>query len=162
MEAWITWLIIILILSFVEIITINLVTIWFVASAAIALVVSLFTESFYIQFIVFGVCGLLIMVFTRPLLKKLLKKDKPVTLTDGIDIYLKLCRMQCFQDGNKRCANLLANHFLIHNCIGILSIDVNLIEEYKTKLIQYYETGMSFDIQIFLQTNCIFNENKLR
>ena len=93
---------------------------------------------------------------------KLLKKDKPVTLTDGIDIYLKLCRMQCFQDGNKRCANLLANHFLIHNCIGILSINVNLIEEYKTKLIQYYETGMSFDIQMFLQQKCIFNENKLK
>jgi len=85
MEAWITWLIIILILSFIEIITINLVTIWFVASAAIALVVSLFIESFYIQFIVFGVCGLIIMVLTRPLLKKLLNvKEKEATNLDRV------------------------------------------------------------------------------
>lgn len=85
MDAWIYWLIIILILSFIEIITINLVTIWFVASAAIALVVSLFTESFYIQFITFGVCGLVIMVLTRPLLTKLLKtKDKEATNLDRV------------------------------------------------------------------------------
>lgn len=91
----------------------------------------------------------------------LLKNSKPDVI-DGVDIFLKLCRMQCFQDGNKRCANLLANHFLIHNCIGILSIDVNLIEEFKTKLIEYYETGVSLKIQLFLQANCIFNERKLR
>ena len=84
MEAWIYWLIIILMLSFVEIITINLVTIWFVASAAIALVVSLFTESFYIQFLVFGITGLLIMVLTRPILKKLLKKDETKTNLDRV------------------------------------------------------------------------------
>jgi membrane protein implicated in regulation of membrane protease activity len=84
MEAWIYWLIIILALSFVEIITINLVTIWFVASAAIALLVSLFIDSFYIQFIVFGVCGLAIMVLTRPLLKKLLTKDKTKTNLDRV------------------------------------------------------------------------------
>ena len=84
MEAWITWLIVILILSFVEIITINLVTIWFVASAALALLVSLFIDSFYIQFTVFGVCGLLIMIFTRPLLTKLLKKDKEATNLDRV------------------------------------------------------------------------------
>ena len=84
MEAWITWLIVILILSFIEIITINLVTIWFVASAALALLVSLFIDSFYIQFTVFGVCGLLIMIFTRPLLTKLLKKDKEATNLDRV------------------------------------------------------------------------------
>ena len=84
MQAWIYWLIIILILSFVEIITINLVTIWFVAGAAIALVTSLFIDSFYVQFLVFGISGLLIMVFTRPLLKKLLKKDKEKTNLDRV------------------------------------------------------------------------------
>jgi len=84
MDAWIYWLIIILVLSFVEIVTVNLVTIWFVASAAIALIISLFIDSFYVQFIVFGVCGLLIMVFTRPLLKKLLIKDKEATNLDRV------------------------------------------------------------------------------
>lgn len=84
MEAWIYWLIIMLILSFVEIITINLVTIWFVASAGIALLVSLITDSYYIQFLTFGICGLLIMVLTRPLLKKLMKKDKTKTNLDRV------------------------------------------------------------------------------
>ena len=84
MEAWICWLIIILILSFVEVITINLVTIWFVASAAIALVTSLFIDSFYIQFLVFGICGLIIMVLTRPILKKILKKDNEKTNLDRV------------------------------------------------------------------------------
>ena len=84
MASWIYWLIIILILSFVEIITINLVTIWFVVSASIALVTSLFIDSFYIQFLVFGICGLIIMVFTRPLLTKLLKKAKEPTNLDRV------------------------------------------------------------------------------
>lgn len=84
MEAWIYWLIIMLILSFVEIITINLVTIWFVASAGIALLVSLITDSYYIQFLTFGICGLLIMVLTRPLLKRLMKKDKTKTNLDRV------------------------------------------------------------------------------
>ena len=84
MEAWVYWLIIILILSFVEIITINLVTIWFVASAGIALLVSLVVDSYYIQFLVFGICGLVIMILTRPLLKKLISKDKEKTNLDRV------------------------------------------------------------------------------
>ena len=84
MEAWITWLIVMLILAFIEIVTINLVTIWFVASAGIALLVSLVTDSFYIQFLAFGICGLGIMVLTRPLLTKLMKKDQTKTNLDRV------------------------------------------------------------------------------
>ena len=84
MEAWIYWLIIILILSFIEVITINLVTIWFVASAALALVASLFIDSFYVQFLIFGIAGLIIMLLTRPILKKLLVKDKEKTNLDRV------------------------------------------------------------------------------
>lgn len=84
MEAWITWLIVMLILAFIEIVTINLVTIWFVASAGIALLVSLVTDSFYIQFLAFGICGLVIMVLTRPLLTKLMKKDQTKTNLDRV------------------------------------------------------------------------------
>ena len=84
MEAWIYWLIIILILSFIEIITINLVTIWFVLGAGLALITSLFIDSFYVQFLVFGISGLLIMVFTRPLFKRLLVKDKEKTNLDRV------------------------------------------------------------------------------
>lgn len=84
MEAWIYWLIIILILSFIEVITTNLVTIWFVVSAGLALLVSLVIDSFYVQFLVFGIAGLIIMVLTRPILNKLLKKDKTKTNLDRV------------------------------------------------------------------------------
>ena len=84
MEAWICWLIIILILSFIEVITINLVTIWFVISAGLALITSLFVDSYYIQFLVFGIAGLAIMVLTRPILKKMLKKDDVKTNLDRV------------------------------------------------------------------------------
>lgn len=84
MEAWISWLIIMLILSFVEVITINLVTIWFVISAGLALITSLFIDSFYVQFLVFGITGLIIMLLTRPILTKLLSKDKEKTNLDRV------------------------------------------------------------------------------
>lgn len=84
MDAWVYWLIIILILSFIEIITTNLVTIWFVVSAGFALLISLFIDSFYVQFLVFGIIGLIIMVLTRPILTKLLKKGKEKTNLDRV------------------------------------------------------------------------------
>ena len=84
MQIWMYWLIAMLVLSFIEIITVNLVTIWFVISAGIALIISLFVDSFYVQFLVFGIVGLVTMVLTRPLLNKLLKKDKEKTNLDRV------------------------------------------------------------------------------
>lgn len=84
MQIWMYWLIAMLVLSFIEIITINLVTIWFVVSAGLALITSLFVDSFYVQFLVFGIAGLVLMVLTRPMLNKLLKKDKEKTNLDRV------------------------------------------------------------------------------
>lgn len=84
MDAWVYWLLIVLILSFVEVITINLVTIWFVLGGLIALGLSFVIDSFYIQFMIFGISGLVIMLFTRPLLNKLLKKEKEATNLDRV------------------------------------------------------------------------------
>lgn len=84
MDAWVYWLLIVLILSFIEVITINLVTIWFVLGGLIALGLSFVIDSFYIQFMIFGISGLVIMLFTRPLLNKLLKKEKEATNLDRV------------------------------------------------------------------------------
>ena len=46
-----------------------------------------------------------------------------------------------FLDGNKRVANLAANKEMIKNGQGIISIPVDKIGEYFTKLINYYETN---------------------
>ena len=71
------WLGLVIFLGFVEAITINLVSIWFVISGLIALIVSLVIDSFVIQFGVFVVVGIVLMLTTRSSLeKKLVKKEK--------------------------------------------------------------------------------------
>lgn len=71
------WLCLIIFLGFVEIITINLVSIWFIISGIIALVLSFFTDNFAIQFGVFVIVGVILMITTRNFLqKKLIRKEK--------------------------------------------------------------------------------------
>ena len=75
MQLWVFWLIVVLILSFFEVITVNLVSIWFIASGLVALVISLFYDNFFVQFFVFVVLGVILLITTRPILNKWLKKD---------------------------------------------------------------------------------------
>lgn len=78
------WLAVILILSFIEIGTINLVSIWFVASALVSLLLSFFPIPFYIQFIVFVVLGIVLLITTRKSLEKFLSKTKQKTNLDRV------------------------------------------------------------------------------
>ena len=81
--AWI-WLGIIIVLAFLEISTVNLVTIWFIASAIISLILSLFIDSFFIQFLVFVILGLIFLVTTREHLIKLIGDKKAKTNLDRV------------------------------------------------------------------------------
>ena len=64
-----------------EVITVNLVSIWFIASAIISLILSFIIDSFYVEFCVFVCLGLVLMLLTRPyLVKKLSKKKVPTNL----------------------------------------------------------------------------------
>ena len=69
---------------FIEISTINLVSVWFVASAVLSLILSFFVDSFYIQFLVFGVVGIILMITTRPLIMKYLHPKKVKTNLDRV------------------------------------------------------------------------------
>lgn len=82
MEAWVIWLLILLFLILLEICTINLVSIWFIASAIVALILSFFVESTLIQFAVFVVLGIILLITTRPILTKLIK---PKTYSTNFD-----------------------------------------------------------------------------
>lgn len=73
------WLIMIIFLGFIELITINLVTVWFVASAVVSFIISFFVESFFIQFAVFVVLGIIFLVTTRKKLTSWLDKSKQKT-----------------------------------------------------------------------------------
>ena len=68
---WI-WIGIVISLALIEILTINLTTIWFVASGLLSLILSIFIDNYLIQFGVFVIGGFLLLIFTRSyLLKKI-------------------------------------------------------------------------------------------
>lgn len=79
------WLGIMVLLALVEIFTVNLTTIWFVVSSVVALFSTLIIEEFYIQFAIFVVIGIILLVTTRPfLIKMLIKNDTQKTNIDRI------------------------------------------------------------------------------
>ena len=79
-----SWLIIIILLSIIEILTVDLVTIWFIASAIFALIISFFTKNFVIQFSVFVILGIIFLIITKPIIKKAKNKSDNKTNIDRI------------------------------------------------------------------------------
>ena len=78
-------------------------------------------------------------------------------ITDGIITAMcKLMKLQFFNDGNKRTSMLLANHELIKNGKGIISVAEKYKIEFGTKLIAYYEDeNMLDDLKKFVYDNCL-------
>ncbi len=66
-----------------------------------------------------------------------------------------IARTQMFIDGNKRVAQLMANKVLIENNIGIFQIPIEKLEEFKEKLIDFYESGNDEKIIMFMKEYCI-------
>ena len=81
---WILWLIVIVLLVFLEVSTINLVCVWFILSGLVSLILSFFIESFYILFAVFVLLGLVLMVLTRPILVRKFKRKNVKTNSDRV------------------------------------------------------------------------------
>ena len=69
------WVIIILALAIIEVVTINLVTIWYVASAIVALIVSFFIDNFTVQFSIFVILGTIFLITTKKTLDKLISSN---------------------------------------------------------------------------------------
>lgn len=68
MAFW--WFITFIILLFIELITINLVSIWFAVGALISMIVSFVSDSLIIQVITFVVVSVFTLLITKPLIKK--------------------------------------------------------------------------------------------
>ena len=81
--VWI-WLGIVIVLTLLELATVNLVTVWFIASAMVSLILAIFIDSFLIQFSVFVVLGLILLVTTRDYLLKKLGPKKEKTNLDRV------------------------------------------------------------------------------
>ena len=78
------WLAIIILLGVIELMTVNLVTIWFIASALVTLVLSLFNVPFIIQFAVFVILGIILLLTTRKTLQKKVDSFKVKTNLDRV------------------------------------------------------------------------------
>lgn len=78
------WFVTFVVLLFIEIITVNLVTIWFAIGAVAAMITAHFTNSLLIQIIVFTVVSAIILALTNPIAKKLRKLDVEATNSDRV------------------------------------------------------------------------------
>ena len=83
-QQWLIWLIIVILLTLIEVATVNLTTIWFVMSGIVALIVSLFVDNYILQFGVFVVVGVILLITTKPFLTKFIKSHKVKTNIDRI------------------------------------------------------------------------------
>lgn len=81
---WIFWLVLVIVLSFVEIATVSLVSIWFVASGIVAMILSFFIEDTAIITTIFILLGTFLLVISRPIVNKLRSKDNEKTNLDRI------------------------------------------------------------------------------
>lgn len=78
------WLAIVILLTIVEFLTVNLTTIWFVISAILSMLLSFVVDNFFLQFSVFVIVGIVLLITTRPILQKWLSKNKEKTNIDRI------------------------------------------------------------------------------
>ena len=74
----------------------------------------------------------------------------------ALTLMCRLMKMQLFNDGNKRTSMLIANHELIKNGRGIISIPQDCKVEFGTKLIEYYENEEKLEaLKQFLYEKCL-------
>lgn len=78
------WLIFFIILVIIELITVNLVTIWFALGALVTSLVSLYTTDTVILLAVFTLVSLLLLLITKPVVKKLKVKKVVATNLDQV------------------------------------------------------------------------------
>lgn len=73
----------------------------------------------------------------------------------SIMLMLYCMRSQMFLDGNKRTAMLAANHEMIMNGCGIISVPIEKQREFTRLLVEFYETGEADAIADFVYSECI-------
>ncbi len=69
------WIILFLVLLFIELATINLVSIWFAIGALGAFLTSFFTDSILVQLLIFVVISIVSLFVTLPIVKKIKSKE---------------------------------------------------------------------------------------
>ena len=78
------WLGVIVLAIIAEASTVSLVSIWFVPSACIAMILALCNVALWIQIVVFFITFLLLMIFIKPLLKNCFRMKPVATNADTV------------------------------------------------------------------------------
>lgn len=78
------WVLIIILLALAEVTTVNLTTIWFVASGLVSLILSFFIDNFLIQLGVFVILGIILLITTESKLQALVNERREKTNLDRI------------------------------------------------------------------------------
>lgn len=77
---------------------------------------------------------------------------------DAVETAIHLClycmKAQIFNDGNKRAAVIVANHYMISHGQGLLVIPESVVSEFKRLLVAYYEDRDNGEIETFLREKC--------
>ncbi|MDD4851036.1 MAG: NfeD family protein [Gemmiger sp.] len=79
------WIVAVVLFGVAEAATTALVSVWFMAGAAVALIISLFTQSFSVQFVVFAGVSAAALAIMLPILAKRRKAGK-VPVTNGVPL----------------------------------------------------------------------------
>lgn len=69
------WIVVIIISAVIEAASVQLLTIWFAIGAFAALIADACSAPFYIQVFIFLFVSIVLIIFTRPILKKLMNKN---------------------------------------------------------------------------------------
>ena len=78
------WLVLFVVLALFELATVNLVSIWFSLGALITTFVSLATDNVMVHLAVFTLSSILLLLLTKPFVKKLKKRDVIPTNLDRV------------------------------------------------------------------------------
>lgn len=75
---WIFWLVLVIVLAIIELVTVNLLTIWFCFSGVVALIASFYIDNVAVVATIFALLGIFLLFTTRPILKEYLPTQKRV------------------------------------------------------------------------------------
>ena len=78
------WLVLFVVLALFELVTVNLVSIWFSLGALITTFVSLATDNLMIHLAAFTISSILLLLLTKPFVKKMKKREEVPTNLDMV------------------------------------------------------------------------------
>ena len=134
------WLVLFVILSLFELVTVNLVSIWFAIGAIITTFVSLATDNIMIHLAVFTISSILLLLLTKPFVKKIKRREVVPTNLDRVIGKVGVVTEKIENDGigevkvlGKRWSAYSNKEIEVNRKIKVLSINgVKLkVEEFK-------------------------------